>query len=1520
MALIVFEQTSFSLPSVASTLRRAINASTNLNRAQKDDCLEVLNLLPRQEDVFEPAESTVISGNFSELGTNGYRVFITYNSTRVIEISNLNSYVSLAIDTATPGTSTGPSSTTSVPATGTSVPTVTATAWSQPANPITMARGALSANFSAIYGQSVIIPDVIAEVETGSEPVYLDTHTLGGVTLTTNLTSNYIKFSVSNITGSTIPSYTTATLYRSGVPVASGYSVTGALLSSINLYATVSSAPTIVPFSLVITTTGSAAWVPTTSFECSGGVRFINGSCRGFVLGPSAIVLDGGVYYGPNDITLAAQGCTPGTYIEKARFINSYFIDSKYQILNSGNTFYYAFNGAISSNPLYGYVIPGSAFTGTAGVRDQVIYDAVVDFTITDALTSAPIPFKIYTPYTFALTGVPVWIQTVLPDSNNITSVAINWGDGTTDTYTTSTSTTYYFAHTYSTASSVPYTVIVTGNDGTTNFPVTASQRFYIQNTYSDLNLEDYAATLGLNLILPYSREEVNVGSNEWAVADNINAAYNKLITNFDYLNRITDAIKKSPNLTLVEWLRDLVAYPFWNNSLTGSNTYFTLSGSYAGIIPAENIVDFKSYKNSSAAPDYNNYIAYDNGLVQIRKNNYNNTLVQQLSTVANNSTPINVYSVDSNGTDLYVLGSLNLGGTNSLVSVYRYYIGSTLTPINQVGGSNGTLADKNAFNNNPIPNTVKVYNNQVYVGDIGNRCIKIYNSALTYANTIYSSDLSAYDVQHFDINPSNGNIFILGSIHAPNVPVVTSVTTSATDDDRAQYRVTWNHDGERLNQYPAISSNFNVYGASDNSGAYTLIRSLSSDLTIFPNLPKLTTYVFKSSATYISFKVEAIGIDGVITSGQSSSKIVPNDVKFPSPFKILVYNSNSTLLSTFSILEIPSTASIKKMVIDPAGKFVYFLTTENVYKYTTNGIFVNRLLSPSKSLTSLGITEDIVTGFIDENYYFYVVTSKRIFKFTDVPVTEEIVDTVLLDTYYTPSSAIVINENEYIADWVYNKTLKPLLYNHELLAKSIDSKYVITLDGTNNLSNFTTRPLSAGELINSLSADESNYIYSNEIVSSAVINRTLEKIYDAQEAILNTLKPEVIRTPTSYLTNVIGLVTTTIGNVIYEPEPEVTTTTTTTPAPLPVLFTFASAVYVGNVYSDLYNMGPRYSNDFTASFSLINATTACNLNFTLSSTVIPFNLPVTIFVKKGEEVIYTDITSTSATYSLPLQDYLNVDSSTIAADGSASTFGADFEIDLSVGPVIGNTGVIAILSVNSSEGRLYNAKLKNSLMDTNFPNASITVYDVSGDIPYSGIQNNTLGGYLTYNPYAPHSWSINGVASAVNPTVNIVPSTSSVTISANRNTYTYVSSPYVINGNKKMESELVLALHRSTQAPPAIPTYTVDTRTIGYFEGLDGSKSGGSGIIYGTNTYKAGTFANITGNTIYGWWGQGVGGGGSKTSGASAIVFGISPGVFNGFVAAPVITLIGGEVYGPLSNALTFVDGDKTIVAQFVH
>ena len=1480
-----FTSSSFNLVTAANNVAALVRASTDLTIQQKADCVEVV--LSIADETFEPGRFT-IDKSIKAVGANGYTCYVVYFASQNYDRDLLEASVTLSIDivasstgTVTPAVSTA----TVIPGTGSS--------WVSGAAPSLPARGDISTNFAKLAGISVILPEIIATIDTNNTQTFLNYQVLGSYAYVTSAT-NYVKATLVNGISSNIPDYTLATLYYNNTAVTSGYSIAGGLVSNIDLYYNLPGSGTL---SLVVQTSGNQPWIPTTTFDAFGGVRFTNGSLRGLIIGVSAV----SAYPTAYDMTFQASGCTPGTYISEANLVNSLNVS---QYLNSGQYFHYNFNGNTANNPVYGYAVPSDVFNATGGAYKDAVYDALLQVNITPALTSQTIPFKIYTPYSFAITGVPIWLQTVLPDSNNYNSIIINWGDGISDSYTVSLSTELYAVHTYDNAG--VYTVLVSGVSST--YVQVASAAFTIIDDYTTLNIEDYAETLGLYLKLPYNKSELNIGSNEWAVADNINAAFIKLKANFDYLNKITDSIRKTPDFNLVEWLRDLASYSTWNTRLSGSNTYFNLSGSYAGVIPAASIIDFKSYKNTFSAPDYYNYIAYNNGLLQIRKNNYNNTIVNQLTAVTTNSETLFVYGVDANEQDVYVLASINQGGGKSPVSIYRYSLNnSTVAPVNQIGGNAGTRTDGNNFSITQPPSGIKFYNNNVYVADVGNKCVKVYNSALTHINTIYSSELSAYNILQFDVNTTNSQVYMLGRIIAPNAPVITSVI-NIPDNDKTIYKVTFNHDGERLNQTQGASANFNIYGVIKNNEGnttYTYIESIYSNVASAIN-PKLTTYIKRTDVDYTSFKVKAIGYDGITLSEYSPNQVIPNYVQFPSPYKIFVYNTESDLISTLSIPEVPSTDTIKKILIDPAGIFIYILTSSYIYKYTVNGLFVNKISSPSTTTESIGTFEDIVTGFIDENYYFYVVTDKRVFKFTDIPFTQEIVDRNLVENFYTEASAITINSSEYITDWIYNKALKPLLYNHEVLAKSINEKYVVTLDSNKDLVDFSVRPLTASELINSLSATTSNYVYSNEIVSSAVINRTLDKIYDVQEAILEVLTPEVVNLVPSYTSNVLGRITAASSIEVsgYEP-PVPTPEPEPVPEPLPVLFSFASADYVGNLYSNLYNGTSRYGNDYTINFNLINALSTTNLIVTVYEVYAgSANLPdpITIIVKANDVIFFAYTLNYNATQmTIPLSAVLTADSSTLAADGSASTFGAAFEITLSVGAVTTNNIIRPRVKLRTTDGHFYNTTFKNSLMGVTDLSASyITVYNLSGaNIPYAGIANNTLGGYLYSNPYAVHNWSINNVVSATNPGINVVPaSTDSFTVSAIR----------VTDG----ESELVLGLNRTPIDPLTTPSYLLSL--VSTSTGA-GSKPVG-GYVNGTGYYPAGSVIPVFAVATYGTFGR-------FSQNVTTPPYGIllsGPGTTSSWISGPTFVGSTSPDAGGRIDGEIFVDGNRTVDVAFYH
>ena len=212
-------------------------------------------------------------------------------------------------------------------------------------------------------------------------------------------------------------------------------------------------------------------------------------------------------------------------------------------------------------------------------------------------------------------------------------------------------------------------------------------------------------------------------------------------------------------------------------------------------------------------------------------------------------------------------------------------------------------------------------------------------------------------------------------------------------------------------------------------------------------------------------------------------------------------------------------------MVIDPTGSFIYFVTNEYVYKYLTNGKAVNRLYTPSKS--SLGQVEDIKAAFIDNRLNFFIATNTRVFKFVDIPEEIELFDINTVSSYFTPLSSILIQQDEFVQDWIYNKAILRLIKNFDILYKVVNSKFKIDLDSNGNIlvatsDSFETAPLSGTDVQSSFALNQDFFIHSNEFVTSSVVNRTLQKLYTLQEQTLQLVAPRVTKQTPEYVSNAI--------------------------------------------------------------------------------------------------------------------------------------------------------------------------------------------------------------------------------------------------------------------------------------------------------------------------------------------------------------------------------------------------------------
>jgi len=112
------------------------------------------------------------------------------------------------------------------------------------------------------------------------------------------------------------------------------------------------------------------------------------------------------------------------------------------------------------------------------------------------------------------------------------------------------------------------------------------------------------------------------------------------------------------------------------------------------------------------------------------------------------------------------------------------------------------------------------------------------------------------------------------------------------------------------------------------------------------------------------------------------------------------------------------------------------------------------------------------------------------------------------INDYLWSMDDIYIHEEEYVADWVYNKSLSRMWDNIDILRRSLKGKINISTDQTTQEStifirNFTLEEYTA---LNSLTTKDKIYIGLNEFVTADVINRNLKLLCNMLNDILETI------------------------------------------------------------------------------------------------------------------------------------------------------------------------------------------------------------------------------------------------------------------------------------------------------------------------------------------------------------------------------------------------------------------------------
>ena len=144
-------------------------------------------------------------------------------------------------------------------------------------------------------------------------------------------------------------------------------------------------------------------------------------------------------------------------------------------------------------------------------------------------------------------------------------------------------------------------------------------------------------------------------------------------------------------------------------------------------------------------------------------------------------------------------------------------------------------------------------------------------------------------------------------------------------------------------------------------------------------------------------------------------------------------------------------------------------------------------------------------------------------FKFDEkVNYKSTIYDAYKSDTYSL--SSFTIDEGEYVTNWVINKSLHKLIYNHLIFRDNIHSKYRGQYDDQGRLQYLGIDYIKDTDPnLFTYNPDLNNFIGLNEPVMADVVNRPLEKIYDLQVNLLDMVN-EKISNKYPYPGHVVGL------------------------------------------------------------------------------------------------------------------------------------------------------------------------------------------------------------------------------------------------------------------------------------------------------------------------------------------------------------------------------------------------------------
>ena len=198
----------------------------------------------------------------------------------------------------------------------------------------------------------------------------------------------------------------------------------------------------------------------------------------------------------------------------------------------------------------------------------------------------------------------------------------------------------------------------------------------------------------------------------------------------------------------------------------------------------------------------------------------------------------------------------------------------------------------------------------------------------------------------------------------------------------------------------------------------------------------------------------------------------------------VYVFSNRGELINEYSFLD-EVTEPPLRITTSYNREVIYINTPSQVIKYFRNGAFFGFLANNLQCVTN-------ISGVYQDEYRSTLIASgDKIVKYADLMTTKSIKGN--LPTTYRALTDLFIHKEEYIQSWVYTRSFQKLWDNIEIF------RHALIFDNSTFCKQYVPPKHNKNKLI----------VGQNEIVTSSVINRNINYLWDNFLTLLNYFDPK---------------------------------------------------------------------------------------------------------------------------------------------------------------------------------------------------------------------------------------------------------------------------------------------------------------------------------------------------------------------------------------------------------------------------